>query len=127
MDTPLPNAILQLVIHRCILTCQAHLLSPDRQNRIKEERRKKWDEAQRLALADATAALAAHERASSGGGKEGEQGSEAQRRAQKAELEGRVAYLKELQKNYEDCGGWLRAACVEFDRACSGSFAGTTV
>jgi hypothetical protein len=73
--------------------------APHLQSRVKEDRRKRWDEAQRVALTAASAALAAFDKASGPASKLTELA-----KRQRSELEGRVNYLKELQKGYEDFG-----------------------
>ncbi|GAX82749.1 hypothetical protein CEUSTIGMA_g10175.t1 [Chlamydomonas eustigma] len=66
-------------------------------DRVKSERRKQWDEQQRVAVAQAVADLA---------GLEGKSDMKASGDAAKlkAELESRLSYLKEAAKSYEDFG-----------------------
>lgn len=80
--------------------------------RTKDERRKLWDEQQRLAVTSAASALSAFDRAQ--GGLPASKLSEELKKS-RVELEGRVALLKELGKNYEDVGAWYHGcfcACM---------------
>eukprot|EP00798_Chlamydomonas_sp_ICE-L_P009787 gene9786-7671_t len=70
-------------------------------NRCKAVYEKKWGEAHRLALVGATSELAAFEKANSG-----KKSSDALSK-EKAELEARVAYLKEAAKSHENHGPML--------------------
>jgi tripeptidyl-peptidase II len=72
-------------------------------SRIKEERKKRWDEAQRAAVTAANAALAGLPAAGSGG--------EVGRKVQE-EAEARVKLLGELQDKFEDVGGFSSFFCI---------------
>ncbi|KAG2491863.1 hypothetical protein HYH03_009817 [Edaphochlamys debaryana] len=70
--------------------------------RLKEDRKKRWEEAQRRAVAEAVAALAKFDRDTPGS-----KLSEPEAKKERAELEGRVGLLKDLAKAYEDPGPLL--------------------
>lgn len=75
------------------------LVSRGLEARLKEERRKKWEEAQRRAIAEAVAALAKFDKDTPAS----KAGSDPAKK-ERAELEGRVTLLKDLAKSYEDPG-----------------------
>jgi hypothetical protein len=86
-----------------------HLPALVLQSRVKEERKKQFEEAQRAAVAAAAAASTAAPSSGSsstadtaGEGNAAPQGVEAP--ASKTELEARLGYLKELWKGFEDPG-----------------------
>ncbi|GIL53884.1 hypothetical protein Vafri_9378 [Volvox africanus] len=78
------------------------LISRTLVTRLKEERKKKWEESQRRAVAEAVAALASFDR-DTGTSKISSDLSGKQR----TELEGRLNLLKDLAKQYEDPGPLL--------------------
>lgn len=73
--------------------------------RLQKERRKRWAEKQRGAVAEAGAAVAAFARAHPHGSTLTEE-----QKKEKEELEARVKLLAELDEKYEDLGG----CCLRF-------------
>ncbi|KAG7670442.1 hypothetical protein Ndes2437A_g04966 [Nannochloris sp. 'desiccata'] len=81
------------------------LLPGGLKHRLKEERRKRFDEQQRVAVTEATAALAAFEAAH---GRAPATATPAEIR-ERAELEARVKLLEELSSKYDDQGPMVEA------------------
>ncbi|GLC44539.1 hypothetical protein PLESTB_000062200 [Pleodorina starrii] len=79
------------------------LISRTLVTRLKDERKKKWEESQRRAVAEAVAALARFDKCTPAS----KLGSDPEARRERGELEGRVNMLKELAKQYEDPGPLL--------------------
>ncbi|KAG2434097.1 hypothetical protein HXX76_007824 [Chlamydomonas incerta] len=74
-------------------------------SRLKEERKRKWEETQRGAIAEAVAALAKFDKDTPAS----KLGADPEAKKERAELEGRVAALKDLAKSYEDPGPLIDA------------------
>jgi hypothetical protein len=77
-------------------------------SRIKDKRAKRWKEHQDTCLMEASAALAAFDKANPTASKLTED-----QKKLRAELEARLAYLKDLEKGFEDFGGWPLAVHVD--------------
>ncbi|KAG2453913.1 hypothetical protein HYH02_002116 [Chlamydomonas schloesseri] len=73
--------------------------------RLKEERKRKWEETQRGAIAEAVAALAKFDKDTPAS----KLGSDPEAKKERAELEARVVALKDLAKSYEDPGPLIDA------------------
>ncbi|GIL86265.1 hypothetical protein Vretifemale_14673 [Volvox reticuliferus] len=79
-----------------------NLVSRTLVTRLKEERKKKWEESQRQAVAEAVAALAKFDRDTAASKISSDIAGK-----QRTELEGRLNLLKDLAKQYEDPGPLL--------------------